>query len=176
MEQEEAARTERKVKKAAQMLFFRRHNLPGVKGWELKKALGDDFMEIIEVLNSIIHKLGLEVRRLREDEAKEAKPENDRFVVVLKEQMTDKASGLRIDELAMLSAALAYIISKQGKAPRKSVEDFLADKFPRRRVTSAIERYIRQGYLKEDEKSLFIGWRTRVEVDSKTLMDLILSS
>ncbi len=173
MEGEEAARAERKVKKAAQLLLFRRHNLPGVKGWELKKALGEDYLEIIELLNSFINKLGLEVRRLSADEA--GKSENDRFVVVLKEQMTDKASGLRIDDVAMLSAALAYIISRQGRAPRKSVEDLLADKFPRRRVSSALDRYIRQGYLKEDEESLLIGWRTHVEVDSKTLMDLILA-
>ncbi len=176
MDQEEAARTERKVKKAAQLLFFRRHNQPGVKGWELKKAVGDDYLEIIEVLNSIIRRLGLEVQRLGDDPEKEGKPDNDRFVVVLKEQLTEKASGLRIDEVAILSATLAYIISKQGRASRKSVEDFLADKFPRRRVNSALDRYIRQGYLNEDEKSLFIGWRTRAEVDSKTLMELILGS
>jgi len=175
MEQEERARAERaerKVKKAAQLLFFRRHRTPGVKAWELKKALGGDYMEIIEILNSILLKLGMEVRRISEGE----KSENERFVVVLKDILTDKASGIRIDDVAILSATLAYIISKQGKASRKSVEDFLAEKFPRRRVLRALERYIMQGYLREDENLLYIGWRTRVEVDSKTLMDLILAS
>jgi len=173
MEQEERARAERaerKVKKAAQLLLFRRHRTPGVKAWELKKALGDDYMEIIEILNSILLKLGMEVRRISEGS------DNERFVVVLKDLMTDKASGLRIDDVAILSASLAYIIAKQGKASRKSVEDFLAEKFPRRRVIRALERYIVQGYLREDENLLYIGWRTRVEVDSKTLMDLILTS
>ena len=173
MEQEErerAERAERKVKKAAQLLLFRRHRTPGVKAWELKKALGDDYMEIIEILNSILLKLGMEVRRISEGS------DNERFVVVLKDLLTDKASGLRIDDVAILSASLAYIIAKQGKASRKSVEDFLAEKFPRRRVIRALERYIVQGYLREDENLLYIGWRTRVEVDSKTLMDLILTS
>jgi len=170
MDQEERERAERKVKKAAQLLFFRRHRTPGVKAWELKKALGDDYMEIIEILNSILLKLGMEVRRISEGS------DNERFVVVLKDLLTDKASGLRIDDVAILSASLAYIISKQGKASRKSVEDFLAEKFPRRRVIRALERYIVQGYLREDENLLYIGWRTRVEVDSKTLMDLILTS
>jgi len=170
MEQEERERAERKVKKAAQLLLFRRHRTPGVKAWELKKALGDDYMEIIEILNSILLKLGMEVRRISEGS------DNERFVVVLKDLLTDKASGLRIDDVAILSASLAYIISKQGKASRKSVEDFLAEKFPRRRVIRALERYIVQGYLREDENLLYIGWRTRVEVDSKTLMDLILTS
>lgn len=170
MDQEERERAERKVKKAAQLLFFRRHRTPGVKAWELKKALGDDYMEIIEILNSILLKLGMEVRRISEGS------DNERFVVVLKDLLTDKASGLRIDDVAILSASLAYIIAKQGKASRKSVEDFLAEKFPRRRVIRALERYIVQGYLREDENLLYIGWRTRVEVDSKTLMDLILTS
>lgn len=170
MEQEERERAERKVKKAAQLLLFRRHRTPGVKAWELKKALGDDYMEIIEILNSILLKLGMEVRRISEGS------DNERFVVVLKDLLTDKASGLRIDDVAILSASLAYIISKQGKASRKSVEDFLAEKFPRRRVIRALERYIVQGYLRENENLLYIGWRTRVEVDSKTLMDLILTS
>ncbi|MCD6203142.1 MAG: hypothetical protein J7I99_02130 [Methanophagales archaeon] len=170
MEQEERERAERKVKKAAQLLLFRRHRTPGVKAWELKKALGDDYMEIIEILNSILLKLGMEVRRISEGS------DNERFVVVLKDLLTDKASGLRIDDVAILSASLAYIIAKQGKASRKSVEDFLAEKFPRRRVIRALERYIVQGYLREDENLLYIGWRTRVEVDSKTLMDLILTS
>ncbi len=190
MAQEERARAERKVKKAAQLLLFRRHHKPGVKGWELKKALGEDYMEIIEILNSILLKLGLEVRMISESEVevvagasggdkhKSKDRDNDRFMVVFKEHLIDKASGLRIDDVAILSATLAYLIAKQGKATRKSVEDFLADKFPRRRVISMLERYILQGYLKEDEeeKTLCIGWRTRVEVDRKTLMDLILAA
>ena len=51
-EEELRARTERKVKKAAQLLFFRQHRIPGVKGWELKKALGDDYMEGIGIISS----------------------------------------------------------------------------------------------------------------------------
>jgi hypothetical protein len=90
--------------------------------------------------------------------------------------LIEKASGARIDDVAMLSATLAYIISKQGKAPRKAVEDFLSEKFLKHRVYFALDRYLKQGYLGEDDKVLYIGWRTRAEVDRKTLLDLILAS
>lgn len=180
-EEELRTRTERKVKKAAQLLFFRRHRIPGVKGWELKKALGDNYMEVIGVLNSALDRFGMEVKRISEGGGTgigegEEKTERDRFMIVLKNHLVEKASGARIDDVAMLSAALAYIISKQGKASRKAVEDFLSDKFPKHRVYFALDRYIKQGYLGEDDKVLHIGWRTRAEVDRKTLLDLILAS
>ena len=178
-EEESRTRTERKVKKAAQLLFFRRHRIPGVKGWELKKALGDDYIDVIGVLNSALDRLGMEVKRISEEGEErgeeEEKAERDRFMIVLKDPVIEKASGERIDEVAMLSATLAYIISKQGKAPRKAVEDFLSEKFPKQRVFFALDRYIRQGYVGEDETVLYIGW-TRAEVDKKSLLDLILSS
>ncbi|MCW3128969.1 MAG: hypothetical protein N2V75_02545 [Methanophagales archaeon] len=182
-EEELRTRTEKKVKKAAQLLFFRRHRVPGVKGWELKKALGDNYLDVLGVLNSALDKFGMEVKRISEEggtgigegEEKE-KAERDRFMIVLKDHLIEKASGARIDDVAILSATLAYIISKQGKAPRKEIEDFLADKFPKRRIYFAIDRYISQGYLGEEDKVLYIGWRTRAEVDRKTLLDLILTS
>ncbi|RJS69614.1 hypothetical protein CW714_08395 [Methanophagales archaeon] len=182
-EEELRTRTEKKVKKAAQLLFFRRHRVPGVKGWELKKALGDNYLDVLGVLNSALDKFGMEVKRISEGggtgigegEEKE-KAERDRFMIVLKDYLIEKASGARIDDVAILSATLAYIISKQGKAPRKEIEDFLADKFPKRRIYFAIDRYISQGYLGEEDKVLYIGWRTRAEVDRKTLLDLILTS
>ena len=37
------------------------------------------------------------------------------------------------------------------------------------------DRYIRQGYLGEDDRgTLFIGWRSRAEVDQKQLVDLVV--
>ena len=185
-EEEARTRTERRLKKAAQLLFFRRHRVPGVKGWELKKALGDDYLEVLGVLDSVLDRLGMEVKRISEEGEErgegggegegEERAARDRFMIVLKEPVIEKASGERIDDVAMLAATLAYIISKQGKAPRKAVEDLLSAKFPKQRVYFALDRYIRQGYLGEDESVLYIGWRTRAEVDRKSLIELILSS
>ena len=173
-EEESKAKTERKVKKAAQLLIFRRHRIPGVKGWELKKALGADYLEVLGVLNSTLERLGMEVKRVSEESRGEET--TDRFMIVLKTPLIEKASGERVDDVALLSATLAFIISKQGKAQRKAVEDFLRDKFPKRRIYFALDRYIRQGYLGETDRTLYIGWRTRAEVDRKSLLDLILSA
>jgi hypothetical protein len=38
-----------------------------------------------------------------------------------------------------------------------------------------LDRYIRAGYLAEDENSqLYLDWRTRAEVDQKALVDMLL--
>jgi len=40
-----------------------------------------------------------------------------------------------------------------------------------------MNRYIRSGYLAEDEnKQLYLDWRTRAEIDQKTLVDLLLGT
>ncbi|MEM2465909.1 MAG: hypothetical protein QXZ47_01230, partial [Candidatus Bathyarchaeia archaeon] len=82
----------------------------------------------------------------------------------------------RIDDLAGLAITIAYIISKKGKAPRKEVEELLREKLPSWKVGLNIDLYIRYGYLTQDEnEQLYLGWRTRAEVDQKALIDLILS-
>jgi hypothetical protein len=86
-------------------------------------------------------------------------------------------SGWRIDTLAVLAAALAFITSKQGRATRSEVEDLLNEKFPYWKVDQDLNRFIRRGYLDEDEESnLFVGWRTRAEIDRKILLGIIAGS
>ena len=66
--------------------------------------------------------------------------------------------------------------SKQGRIGRKELETFLREKFPRWRVDYSLDRFIKRGYLDQDDKSLLrIGWRTRAEVDEKSLMTIILA-
>ena len=39
-----------------------------------------------------------------------------------------------------------------------------------------MDRYIKRGYLDQDDKDLIrIGWRTRAEIDERSLMTLILA-
>jgi hypothetical protein len=84
--------------------------------------------------------------------------------------------GWRVDDLAGLAIAISYIISKRGKAPRKEVEDILRDKLPGWKVGLNVDRYIRYGYLTQDEnEQLYLDWRTRAEVDQNALVDLVLS-
>jgi hypothetical protein len=170
----------RKLRKASQMLFFRRHRLPGVKGWELKRSLGKGYMKIIELLNSELEKIGMEVKIVFEKETSLKTPSEEdlsraRFYVVLKEPLVEKATGQRIDDLAALAASVAYIISRQGKVSRQELEDLLREKFPKWKVEVNLDRFIRQGYLGQEEDIVYLGWRARAEIDKKTLMRLLLS-
>jgi hypothetical protein len=183
MRGEEEAEVARKVKRAAQLLLLQRHRAPGVKGWELKRALGRDYPKILEVLREELARLDLELKVIYEEEPQgEPTPrqlDTARFFVVLKKPPTLSdlvAGGWRIDDLSILAATLAYLISRQGKAPRKEVERLLREKFPRWRVEVNLDRFTRRGYLTEVEGVLAIGWRARAEFDQKTLLSLVLAT
>ena len=102
-----------------------------------------------------------------------------RFYVTLRAEANSKETkmmGWRIDDIAGLATAISYIISRKGKAPRDEIEDLLRNKLPGWRVDINMNRYIRSGYLAEDEnKQLYLDWRTRAEIDQNALVDLLLS-
>jgi hypothetical protein len=182
-EEETTALYARKMKKAAQILFFQRHRRPGVKGWELRKILGKDFFKILDLLDVELEKLGLKVKIVYEEEEPPKSPsieqlERARFYITLDNPLTvtdTTMSGWRIDDVAALAVTVAYIVSKQGKAPRKEVEQLLKQKFPKWRVDLNLDRYIRWGYINQDEKDiLYLDWRSKAEIDLKTLVNLIL--
>jgi hypothetical protein len=78
--------------------------------------------------------------------------------------------------LAGLAISIAYIISKKGQAQRKEVEELLQEKLPGWKVGLNIDRYIRYGYLTQDDnEQLYLDWRTRAEVDQKALIDMLLT-
>jgi len=177
----------RKIKRAVHLLFFRRHRKPGVKGWELRKKLGSDYPKVLKLLNSYLAKLDLQIKTVFE-KGQPASLENpsledlDRaiFYVTLRGELTPtetKMMGWRIDDIAGLAITITYIISKGGKAPREEVEKILKEKLPGWRAETNIDRYIRAGYITQDENGqLYLDWRTRAEVDEKTLVDLILGT
>lgn len=175
-----------RMKRAVQLLFYKRHWEPGVKGWELRRRIGSDYPRVVNLLNDYLDRLGLKVKTVFEEEGNP--PQNPtldqldraRFYVALKETQTSgeqKLVGWRIDDLAGLAVSLGYIISQGGKAPRKDVEDILRDKLPGWRTDLNLNRYLRAGYIIEDENGLFyLGWRTRAEVDQRKLVDLLLEA
>jgi len=175
-----------KVKRATHMLFYRRHQKPGVKGWELHKALGSDYPKVLEILDDQLKALDMQVKTVFEDEkASGQKPsieelDKARFFITLKGDLTPKEAkmiGWRIDDLAGLAVTISYIISRKGKAPRKDIETLLREKLPEWKVGLNIDRYIRYGYLLQDENDqLYLDWRTRTEVDQKELIKLLLRS
>ncbi len=173
-----------KIKKATQMLFYKRHQKPGVKGWELHKALGSDYPKVLDLLDDYLKPLDLQVKTIFEEEKTPEKPtveelDKARFYVALRGdlQTKDKLMGWRVDDLAGLAITISYIISKKGQAPRKDVEKMLGEKIPNWKIGQNLERYIRYGYLGQDDNGqLFLDWRTRAEVDQKALITMILSS
>jgi len=175
-----------KMKRATHMLFYRRHQKPGVKGWELHKALGVDYPQVLSVLDDYLKSLDLQVKTVFEEEKTPAgKPsieelDRARFYITLRGELNPKESkmiGWRIDDLAGLAVVISYIISKKGQAPRKDVEELLSEKLPGWKVGLNIDRYIRYGYLQQDDNDkLYLDWRTRAEVDERALINLLLSA
>jgi hypothetical protein len=173
-----------KMKRATHMLFFRRHQKPGVRGWEMHKALGSDYPKVLSILDDNLRNLDMQVKTVFEDEKAPAeKPsleelDKARFFITLRGDLTPKEPkmiGWRIDDLAGLAVTITYIISKKGQAPRKEVEKLLSEKLPGWKVGLNIDRYIRYGYLEQDEKEqLYLDWRTRAEVNEKALIDMLL--
>ena len=178
MEPETADRAllERKVRRAFQVLVLQRGRNPGIKGWEMRRHLGREYRKIIEILSEDVAPMGLEVFEVKGPDGTD---DASRFLLRFKEPPTiseAETSGIRIDDLAVLAASIAFVNSKSGRVSRREVEQFLREKFPKWRVDYSLDRYVKRGYLDQDDKGmLHIGWRTRAEVDEKTLMTLILS-
>jgi len=175
----------RRVKSAAHLLFYKRHRKPGVKGWELRKKLGSDYPKVLNILDDYLKSVDLQVKTVFEEEKPAEKPTREqldkaRFFITLRGDIAPKETkmmGWRIDDIAGLAIAISYIMAKKGQAPREEVEDLLRNKLPGWRVDMNMTRYIRSGYLAEDEnKQLYLDWRTRAEVDQKTLVDLLLGA
>jgi len=172
----ERASLDRKTRKAFQVLIVQRGRNPGVKGWEMRRYLGKDYKKILEVLSDDLKTLGLEVHQVPGPEGTD---DSTRFLLRFRDPPTlaeAETAGFRIDDLAVLAATIALINSKQGRISRKELESFLKGKFPRWRIDYSVDRYIKRGYLDVDDKELIrIGWRTRAEIDERSLMTLILA-
>ena len=168
------------------MLFYRRHKKPGVKGWELRKALGVDYPKVLGILDNYLKSLDMQVKTIFEGEKTPTKKpsieelDKARFYITLRGDLAPKETkmiGWRIDDLAGLAVTIAHIISKKGQAQRKDVEKLLREKLPGWKVGLNLDKYIRYGYLQQDDNDLmYLDWRTRAEVDEKALIDLLLRS
>jgi hypothetical protein len=174
------------MKRATHMLFYRRHKKPGVKGWELHKALGVDYPKVLGILNNYLKSLDMQVKTVFEGAKTPTKKpsieelDKARFYVTLRGDLTPKETkmiGWRIDDLAGLAVTIAHIISKKGQAQRKDVEKLLSEKLPGWKVGLNLDKYIRYGYLQQDDNGLlYLDWRTRAEVDEKAFIDSLLRS
>jgi len=73
----EDAAISKKVKKAAQLLLYQHHRLPGSKGWEIKKVIGKDYMNVIKLLERKLDDLGLEIKIVYPDGIDRVSPTED---------------------------------------------------------------------------------------------------
>lgn len=81
-EEPDVAEVREKLARAAQLLLFRHHMQPGAKAWELRRALGRDYMQILKLLDAELEKLGLAVKRVSEGEEYS---DSDRYFITLRE-------------------------------------------------------------------------------------------
>ena len=171
-----------RLKRAAHMLFFKRGRVPGAKSWELKAGLGKSYQKVLDQLDEDLKELDLQVKRVEARGLDDYDPSGDpedkfRYFVRLRGTLSPKEarmSGWRIDNLAALAAALALVVSKQGKVERKELEAIISEKAGRWRTLTLTDTFLRTGYLEEDEKGMVVlGWRTKAEVDLQSLMMLV---
>lgn len=170
-----------KLKRAVHLLVFRRGKMPGAKEWELKEKVGKNYQQVLEQLNTILSELDLEIKKVTEPSSGQM-TENEasvqmnepRYYVTLKGSLGLKEAkmiGWRIDNLAALSGAIAYLVAKQGKAPRDDLERVVAEKYGRWKAATLVDIFLRAGYLEEDDAGVTsLGWRTKSEVNLPALM------
>ncbi|MBS7641930.1 MAG: hypothetical protein QXQ29_06185 [Candidatus Bathyarchaeia archaeon] len=164
-----------RARRALQLILLQRHRKPGVKGWELRRSLGKNYLSILEYLNDKLDSYGLCVKMVYEGE--ETNPDQARFIVTVKDdiKMSEAISaGWRIDELAILAASVAYIASRQGSVSSRELIHLLEAKFPRWFVEATLRRLIRSGYLEQDRDTIMIGWRSKAEIDISKLLELLV--
>jgi hypothetical protein len=147
----------------------------------LREKLGKNYEQVLEQLNQLLSELDLEIKKVKEEQTGEVTTEGlpapageARYFVTLKGTLGLKEAkmiGWRVDNLAALSASLAYLVSKQGKAPREDLEKLVAHKFGRWKAATLVDIFLRTGYLDEDDAGVMsLGWRTKSEVDLRALM------
>lgn len=171
-EEERVEQIRDRMTRVAQLILFKRHREPGAKSWELKRAVGKKYPEIIEMLDQELQKIGITIKEIEEDENKPS-----RFYATMKghPKLSDRTFGWRIDDMASLTITIAYIQSKRGKAPMDEIKDLLGEKFPKWRIDRNINRFIKMGYISEEDGVLYTDWRTRAEIDQKEMLEQLLS-
>ncbi len=104
------------------------------------------------MLDKQLQTLDLQVTRVLDDpniiDPDQTQLADARYYITMRGSIDQKAAktiGWRVDDIAGLAVAIAYIISKQGKAPRTDVEKILQEKLPGWRVKMSIDRYISAG-------------------------------
>ncbi len=173
-----------KIKKASRILLYKSHSKPGIKGWELKTQLGEEYMDVVLATDKFFREfLGLKIIAVDKDGKQlEIRKENESllrraiFLVIINEPLSlrdMKTAGWRIDEIASLSLILLYLLSHNGMANISELRRLLQSKISKSRVSYILSKLIRMGYLEERDDKIVIGWRSRVEIDLEKLLGAV---
>lgn len=165
-----------KARRALSALLIQRRFQPGLKGWELKRLLGRNYLEVLKLAENEAAALGLKVVAVP-DEEDEKDPDRARYVLVSKAPLKDRELGgwLRMEEAAGLALILSQLYVRNGTAPKRLLVEPLRQKLPAWRVEQIVSKLVRLGYLDEDGEFLKVGWRSKVEVNRDELLTSILS-
>ncbi len=166
-----------KADKVLKLLLIEPSSIPGMKGWELKKHLGKDYLSAIKVAAVQAEGLGMKIAVVPDED----EPENmdrARFVIMTKEPLSDLelSRWMRIEEVAGLAILISEITIRGGAAPVQAVERLLIAKLPKWRVNQIISKLKRLGYIKEENGLIMKDWRSKLEIDDTGLIREIITS
>lgn len=167
-----------KVRRALQLILFRRGRRPGARDWELRNRLGKDHDAVLARVDTLLGDLDLKLKAVSEPGL--AEDAGVRYLAILRGTMAPseaRLTGWRIDSLAALSASLAFVLAKQGRVPREDLEDLIGEKLGRWRSETLVDAFVRSGYMFEDDSGLMaLGWRSYAEVELKDLIAKVLAA
>lgn len=158
-----------KALKALRLLLFER-TAPGMKGWELKRRLGKDYLAALEVAKVEADKLGLRIAVVQDED--EPTPERARYLLLPKEPLKDPELGrwLRIEEAAALAMLDIELNIRGGAMTVKAAQRLLTEKLPKWRVKQIIDKLRKLEYIEMEGELMRKGWRMRVEIDEQGLL------
>lgn len=168
-----------KMKKMLIYLLVQRRNVPGAKGFELRRIIGTKYPFIANLLSRELETYGLKLNIVFENKVENPTLQDyDRahFYIVTSEPLisTPLKGQFNIEELAALSASILFIISRNNKCNITDLEDFLNKKISKIKIRRFLDRFRRRGYIEIDENGIAkLGWRTYAEVDLDILLRLV---
>ncbi|MDG6933883.1 MAG: hypothetical protein JRN68_04230 [Nitrososphaerota archaeon] len=179
-EKEKEEKLEAQLRESARaglrFLLIQRRSQPGCKGWELKRELGRNYLQILRLVNGMASDIGLKLVSVPDEDFPDD-PDRSRYLLVSKEPLSEKDTGswLRMEEAASLAIILSHLFVKGEVDSKAVVMTMVREKLPSWRAQQVVSKLTRLGYLEDDAGYIRVGWRTKVEIDRDELLTSILS-
>ena len=168
-----------KMKKMLIFLLVQRRNVPGAKGFELRRIIGTKYPFIANLLNKELETFGLKINIVFQGKVENPTLQDyDRahFYIVTSDPLvsTPLKGQFNMEELSALSASILYLVSKNNRCSYEDLMNFLNKKISKTKSKRYLDKFIKKGYLEIDENdTIKLGWRTYAEVEIETLLKLV---